>query len=336
MGPKGGAAGGRNLDAAGCVHNTRQEDSKRADRHCFVPTRKGTMKCMRCFDYNAGNRRGVCNRCHFDRFSMRSLAAQLPGLFVDDGATPDEADLDFERRIEKHHRWSPGERRHVGANTSAVLRAVKDTFDERAVVHKEGSVRKNTEVRGSDVDLMMTLSGMRQMTAAERADVAARLRARADVFESVAVCPRAIKLVPHHGPAIDVVAHHSEFAPNYLRPAGAEFWSKAKEALAASGLKVWWFGLARPRRGDALAQGFVPGCAFENMALRWSCAPAQDTGLKRFLATIGILAEDVAPHAAMQQIAEVPACFYSQIHFAAKRSSASWATTRNLQVAFGI
>ena len=82
------------------------------------------------------------------------------------------------------------------------------------------------------------------MSDAERDDLLHALDAVA-LFREVRLGRNAIKIAPHEGPKMDVVAHHSEFelppfTLAYLKPAGSGFWGKPAAALAVSGLKIWW------------------------------------------------------------------------------------------------
>lgn len=237
-----GNATGRNHGSFGYVNNTRVEvgdAEKDPDRHCFQPTSKGKMKCSRCYDYNSGVRRGVCRACGYNRFDPSELEEALGSAELEDTALA----LSFEEAVERN-RWSEEESRAAGMNTHAVHLCVKEVFAGKALVHKEGSVRKNTDTNASDVDLMVTLSSRKKMSDAERDGLLRALGAVA-LFREVRLGRNAIKITPHEGPKMDVVAHHSEFdlppfTLAYLKPAGTGFWGKPAAALAVSGLKIWW------------------------------------------------------------------------------------------------
>lgn len=349
------------------MNNTRVSEydiamNLRPDRHCIQPTKKGKMKCMRCFDYNGGVRCGVCKKCGFDRFDADELAPMLLRLDVDDAhrtAAP-PMDVCFEARIERSHRWSDETLAAVGANNHCVHRVVKETFAEKAMVHVEGSVRKNTAVRSSDVDLMVTLSHRAEMTEEERQRLAGALRARTDVFKNVVVGKNSIKVTPVCGPQLDVVAHHSAFegAAPYLQPAGTGFWGRPAAALAVSGLKVWWDSLPASQtvgawNGATPLTKPVPGRAWEEMVLRLGSdfvrayasmlsgtkrqrtrvQAGADTGLSRFLAVMQWLAAD-DHHKAMEGTS-VPMMLWLPVHRAAKTAFAAWLRSPRLE-AFGI
>lgn len=233
---------GRNHGSSGYVNNTRVEvpdPDEGPDRHCVRPTSKGVMKCSRCYDYNKGVRRGVCRACSYNRFDLSELEEALSSAELEDTALA----LSFEEAVERN-RWSEEEARAVGTNTHAVHLCVKAVFKAKAMVHREGSVRKNTATNASDVDLMVTLSSRKKMSDAERDDLLRALSA-VSLFREVRLGKNAIKITPHQGPKLDVVAHHSAFelSPTtlaYLKPAGVGFWGKPGAALAVSGLKIWW------------------------------------------------------------------------------------------------
>ena len=238
---------GRNHGSSGYVNNTRavvpDAGDEGPDRHCVRPTSKGVMKCARCYDYNKGVRCGVCFACNYNRFDVDELEEAL-GVALGSAELEDAAlALCFEEAVERN-RWSEEEARSVGTNTHAVHLCVKEVFAGKAMVHKEGSVRKNTATNASDVDLMVTLSSRKKMSDAERDDLL-RALSKIVLFREVRLGRNAIKITPHQGPNLDVVAHHSAFelSPNtlaYLRPAGVGFWGKPGAALAVSGLKIWW------------------------------------------------------------------------------------------------
>ena len=237
---------GRNHGFSGYVNNTRVKvpyPEEGPDRHCVRPTSKGVMKCQRCYDYNKGVRRGSCRACSYNRFDLvGELEVSLGTSELEDAAL----ELSFEETVEQN-RWSEEEARAVGTNTHAVHLCVKEVFAGKAMVHKEGSVRKNTATSASDVDLMVTLSSRKKMSDAERDDLLHALE-KISLFREVRLGRNAIKITPHRGPKLDVVAHHSAFelSPNtlaYLKPAGVGFWGKPGAALAVSGLKIWWNGV---------------------------------------------------------------------------------------------
>jgi len=257
------------------VNNTRDEPMKDEgpDRHCLRPTRKGVMKCSACHDYNKGVRRGECFACGHKRFDVANLLSVLDGAELE----KEVLTLSFEESIERR-RWSEEEMSAAGVNTNAVLHCVRAVFANKALVHKEGSTRKDTAVDTSDIDLMVTLSNRRAMNDAQRDDLLRALRARVDVFRDVRLGRHAIKIQPHQGPSIDVVAHHSSFelSPTtlkYLAPAGTGFWGKPAVALAVSGIKIWWSAI---KDGIELNVSVVAGQT-----------PGSKSPLRGFLATSG-------------------------------------------------
>ena len=133
---------------------------------CSADEQKGVMKCSRCYDYNKGVRRGVCRACSYNRFDLSELEEALSSAELEDTALA----LSFEEAVERN-RWSEEEARAVGTNTHAVHLCVKAVFKAKAMVHREGSVRKNTATNASDVDLMVTLSSRKKMSDAERDDL---------------------------------------------------------------------------------------------------------------------------------------------------------------------
>jgi len=281
------------------------------------------MKCQKCHDYNRGVRSGTCSRCSFDRFQ---------------DAAHEEA-VAFEKKIEQKHRWSDEKARATGANTQLIKDTVKAVFHERAVISKEGSVRKCTEIEGSDLDLMITLSHNSPMTEAQREELAQELRKRTDVFQDVNIAHHAIKCEPHEGAPVDIVAHHSMFCFKYLRPAGDKFWDRSAASLAVSGLKVWWG--SRSTREDAGKP--IPGTGWEEVVLR-SVDPAatpgsetwqsgiSETGFAHFLSTLKLLSTNIE----VCEGTQIPRRCWDAINDAARNSLLLWADDPDFEVAFGV
>lgn len=354
---------GRNHGNPGYTNNTRNEpDKDRAegiDRHCSRPTRQGVMKCSECFDYNKGVRRGECIACGHTRFALGHLQAVLEGDELEDAALA----LQFEASVE-HHRWSEEEGLISGVNTHAVVECARAVFAGKALVHKEGSVRKNTAVEGSDIDLMVTLASRKRMSDGQRDDLVRALRARTDLFREVNLGRHAIKITPHNGPSLDVVAHHSAFelSPttlSYLAPAGTCFWGKAGAALAVSGLKVWWnhikggirlkvFRLEDGEQDEPPAR--MPGHVWEKLVLTLEeeleaqasgdqASGRVKSGFDYFMQTVELLASDASGSRTTWNYplgGGAVGADWTPIREAAKAALAIWGDSKDLHTAFGI
>jgi len=345
------------------VNNTRDEPMKDEgpDRHCLRPTRKGVMKCSACHDYNKGVRRGECFACGHKRFDVANLLSVLDGAELE----KEVLTLSFEESIERR-RWSEEEMSAAGVNTNAVLHCVRAVFANKALVHKEGSTRKDTAVDTSDIDLMVTLSNRRAMNDAQRDDLLRALRARVDVFRDVRLGRHAIKIQPHQGPSIDVVAHHSSFelSPTtlkYLAPAGTGFWGKPAVALAVSGIKIWWSAIkdgielnvsvvAGQTPGSKSPPARIPGHVWESIVLSLEEAlQAQATGdqaagtvksgLDYFLQTMEHLASDDSGSSTTWRHplgGPSVAADWRPIRQASRMALATWQDSHDLRAAFSI
>ena len=286
-----------------------ERDIEGFDRHCFRPTRSGIMKCRRCYDYNRGVMYGVCSVCKFNRFDVDMVSDVCNPNRKDSVHCPEALDLEFEECIQLN-KWTDSEVRAAASNTDKIFHLVNKMFGGGAAVHKEGSVRKNTAIQISDVDLMVTLKGRRQMTDNERDCLVRNLQALIDgttgayMFQQVKVGLHAIKATPMKGPRIDIVAHHSNFklsprAQNYLKPAGKTFWGLPAATLAVSGMKVWWHSVSKTNK--------IPGYIWEELVVHIEkdilreAARDQDmftvkSGLAYFLQTMTVLATTRPQH----------------------------------------
>jgi hypothetical protein len=229
-------------------------DDEGVDRHCFRKASSGRMKCFSCADYNFGVVRGCCDWCKFDRFDTTLLRSVFSND-LDDTLTSVFGRLvgdhvEFEARVEKQHRWSKATYRALTRNTQIIIKAVRDVFGQQSWIHKEGSLRKDTAVESSDVDLMITLEGNRAMTIAERDELVRAMRCCTYAFKEVAMGHNSIKITPFVGPMIDIIAHCSDFvaySPERVRSiADNKLRGKPAMSLAVSGLKIWWHSVAPP------------------------------------------------------------------------------------------
>jgi ribosomal protein L37E len=229
------------------------------------------MKCRRCNDYNRNVAQGVCSKCQFNRFDYEMVSEMCNPNKTSTIICPDAVDLEFEEYIQRS-KWDDITLRKAASNTDKIHHLIQQLFGGGAMVHKEGSVRKHTDTRTSDVDLMITLKGRRQMTSCERDLLMHGLQFLTDdstgdsVFQQVEVGCRAIKVTPTTGPSIDIVAHHSNFqlsswTQNYLKPAGTMFWGFPAATLAVSGLKVWWHSLNMGKKNK------IPGYLWEELVI---------------------------------------------------------------------
>ena len=364
------------------VHNTRilgdARDCEGIDRHCYRRASSGRMKCLQCFDYNFWVVRGRC-RCGFDRFdttllrmAIRDMSWDTALLFTGpDGSEPNFDRLifdhiDFEMRIEQR-RWSVANLKWAARNTKEILKTLRDVFGQEVCVHREGSVRKNTAIESSDLDLMITLEDHRAMTRSERDAIVTALRTRIDTFTDVCLGRNSIKVTPMYGPAIDLVAQHSDFVPysppRRLPVADTRLWGKPTMSLAVSGLKLWWHSISQ-------APSKVPGFFWEVLVTQQEdeeCAMASEqrdffsstSGLTYFLQTLKLLADWGDSYARKQSSGEtscedesgglltpqvvalkwtpiLPEHILAELRQAAKAAIAVWGRGHDLREAFGL
>ena len=340
-----GNASGRNHEVAGFVNNTYQNiqaSGEDPNRHCTRATYKGTMKCIKCYDYNKGVRLGQCIACQFERF-----------------AVSDDPGLDFERRIEQNHRWSHDEILASGLNTQLIYRVVREVLGGDAVVTKEGSTRKCTHISSSDIDLMITLGKEKPMTEENRQDLADALQC--PQFQNVSIAKHAIKITPYTGRPIDIVAHHSDFHFKYLKPAERDFfWKNPAAAQAVAGLKIWWgWTIAAAEQEQTAVDGSssidrlsnsqkkmkvlvsaaeegltkVSGFGWEQFVMKTGLM--FPSGLEHFIACMQLLACDGKEACAGTEMASNKK---SAIHLqnASRKCLSCWNETHDLQMAFGM
>lgn len=285
-----GNASGNNVGHRGYTNGTRDEPGKNPDRHVHrSPWRGKAMKCGGCFNYNKGVTKGECSACGHQRFGtdMQSRFAKLI----------------------QEQTWDATTQKANSINIQTIWDLLKKVLGPSAVVSRQGSSRKHTDIYCSDLDLMVDLTTsttmsvvQKQMTVHQRKILAEAINEH-PVFLEAQIGLNAIQVVPHVGSHIDIVAHHSNFGSpaikTYLRPAGVEFFEWPSGQTAVRALKLW----ANSHKQYKVHK--VPGVVWEELVLsltadqrqlntatqwvEWAVADPGTGGLKLFQDALGLL-----------------------------------------------